>query len=260
MSDNTADTTPNFTLWGWERFFEELVQFLETCKRQSGIATEQLAEHLVERLEICIQSLNGLKDTIGEAIVSQQGSEDQLQCFTTCYRDVGALLESLQSVLREWQHYTSFFDRASTSAYTAPVEHSGGRGRPHFLISEDQLHYLRSMNFTWSEIAALLGVSRMTVYRRRLECGMVNEPANDLTNQELCDLLQRMRANSPYLGETMVWGRLRSLGYQVTRDRVRQAIRATDPLSVALRSLPAVTSRRPYSVPGPNSLWHIGEL
>lgn len=116
------------------------------------------------------------------------------------------------------------------------------------------------MNFTWSEIAALLSVSRMTVYRRRLECGMVNEPANDLTNQELCDLLQRMRANSPYLGETMVWGRLRSLGYQVTRDRVCQAIRATDPLSIALPSLPAVTSRRPYSVPGPNSLWHIGEL
>lgn len=204
--------------------------------------------------------MNGLKDTIGEAIVSQQGIEDQLQCFTICYTDVGALLESLQSVLREWQHYTSFFDRASTSAYTAPVEHSGGRGRPHFLISEDQLHYLRSMNFTWSEIAALLGVSRMTVYRRRLECGMVNEPANDLTNQELRDLLQGMRANSPYLGETMVWGRLRSLGYQVTRDRVCQAIRATDPLSIALPSLPAVTSRRPYSVPGPNSLWHIGEL
>lgn len=60
MSNNTADTTPYFNLWGWERFFEELVQFLETCKRQSGIATEQLAEHLVERLEISIQSMNGL--------------------------------------------------------------------------------------------------------------------------------------------------------------------------------------------------------
>ena len=46
----------------------------------------------------------------------------------------------------------------------------------------------------------------------------------------------------------------------MTRDRVRQAIRVTDPLSVALRSLPAVISRRPYSVPGPNSLWHIGTL
>lgn len=89
---------------------------------------------------------------------------------------------------------------------------------------------------------------------------MVNEPANTLTKQELCDLLERMRADSPYLGETMVWGRLRSLGYHVTRDRVRQAIRATDPLIVALRSLSAVISRRPYSVPGPNSPWHIGVL
>ena len=48
-------------------------------------------------------------------------------------------------------------------------------------------------------------------------------------------------------------GRLRSLGYKVTRDRVRQAIRVTDPLSIALQSLP-------QGVPGPNSLWHIGEL
>ena len=93
-----------------------------------------------------------------------------------------------------------------------------------------------------------------------MECGIVNEPANTLTKQELCDLLERMRADSPYLGETMVWGRLRSLGYHVTRDRVRQAIRATDPLIVALRSLSAVISRRPYSVPGPNSPWHIGVL
>ena len=190
MSDSTADTTPYFNLWGWERFFEELVQFLETCKQQSGIATEQLAEHMVERLEISIQSMNRLKDTVGQAIITQQGSEDQLQCYTTYYRDVGALVESLQSVLREWQHYTSFLDRASTSAYTAPVEHSGGRGRPHFLISEDQLRYLCSMSFTWSEIAMLLGVSRMTVYCRRVECGMVNEPANTLTNQELCHLLE----------------------------------------------------------------------
>ena len=82
----SADTTTNFSLRGWERFFKELIQFLETYKRQSGIATEQLA------LEI---SINGLKDTIGEAILTQQGSEDQLRCFTTYYRDVGALVDSL---------------------------------------------------------------------------------------------------------------------------------------------------------------------
>ena len=80
---------------GWEKFFEELVQFLETCKRHSGIETEQLAEHFVERLKIYVQNMNGLKDTIGEASLTQQGSEDQLQCFTTYYRDVGALLHGI---------------------------------------------------------------------------------------------------------------------------------------------------------------------
>ena len=64
----------------------------------------------------------------------------------------------------------------------------------------------------------LLGVSRMTIYHCRVECSMVNEPANTLTNQELCVLLERMRADFSYLGETMVWGRFRSLGYHVTRD------------------------------------------
>ena len=56
------------------------MQFLETCKQQSGIAIEQLAEHFVERLEI---SINGLKDKIGEAFLTQQGIDDQLHCFTT---------------------------------------------------------------------------------------------------------------------------------------------------------------------------------
>ena len=86
---NTVDTTPYFNLWGCERFFEELVQFLDTCMRQSRISSKQLAEHLVERLEISIQSMNGLKDTVGKVIITQQGSEDQLYnilqgCWCSC--------------------------------------------------------------------------------------------------------------------------------------------------------------------------------
>ena len=33
--------------------------------------------------------------------------------------------------------------------------------------------YLHSMGFTWVEIADLLGVSRMTIFRRRREFGLV---------------------------------------------------------------------------------------
>lgn len=38
------------------------------------------------------------------------------------------------------------------------------------------------------------------------------------------------------------------------------ALRTADPLSAALRWPGGLTVRRPYSVAGPNSLWHIGEL
>ena len=64
---------------------------------------------------------------------------------------------------------------------------------------------------------------------------------------------------SHMLGETLAIGRLCSLGYHnIASERVCQCIRFTDPLNTALRWY-GVTVRRPYSVPGPNSLWYIGE-
>ena len=49
------------------------------------------------------------------------------------------------------------------------------------------------------------------------------------------------------------------MGYRVTRERVREAIRNTDPINNASRWR-EVSARRTYSVPGPNSLWHIGKV
>lgn len=71
-------------------------------------------------------------------------------------------------------------------------------------------------------------------------------------------LLNAMRSEYPDIGEVMVLGRLRSLGYSVCRDRVRRGIRQTDPINTALRATTGLVGRRVYSVPGPNSLWHMG--
>ena len=102
----------------------------------------------------------------------------------------------------------------------------------------------------------------MTIYRRRAEYGLIFDSStsvSDVSDVDLAQILQDLRREMPEIGESMVWGRLRSMGLQVTRERVRQAIRRTDPLNTALRWRDLV-SRRPYSVPGPNSLWHIGKL
>jgi len=51
------------------------------------------------------------------------------------------------------------------AAYQVPIQHTNERGRPKFDIDQEQLEYLVSLSFNWSEFAALLGISRTTLYR-----------------------------------------------------------------------------------------------
>ena len=44
----------------------------------------------------------------------------------------------------------------------------------------------------------------------------------------------------------------------MSRERVRQGLRSLDPLGAAARLPGRPSHRRPYSVAGPLSLWHIG--
>ena len=107
-------------------------------------------------------------------------------------------------------------------------------------------------------MATLLGVSRMTLYRRREEFGMLSSSQQSISDRELQEHVRRIRSDSPYVGESMILGRLRSLSIRASRERVWHAVREVDPLNTALRWGRNLSSRRPYSVPGPNSLWHIG--
>ena len=98
----------------------------------------------------------------------------------------------------------------------------------------------------------------MTIYRRRNEFGITEmDRERQISDDELQNILQQ---EFPAMGQTMVWGHLRSMGYRITRERVRNAMRQNDPIHNALRWQGDLVQRRPYSVPGPNSLWHIGEV
>ena len=80
-----------------------------------------------------------------------------------------------------------------------------------------------------------------------------------MENIELTFVILHMQREFPAMGEVMVWGRLQSMGFIVRRERLRQTIRQVDPLHTVLRWRGELTSRRPYSVPCPNSLWHMGK-
>ena len=96
-------------------------------------------------------------------------------------------------------------------------------------------------------------------YRRRLEYSLLNDPATEVSDVELISMMKEIRQNTPYCGVSMMYGSLRARGIKVTRERIRTSLRSIDPIGSALRWPAGPTKRRPYSVAGPNSLWHIGK-
>lgn len=213
-------------VWGWETFFDDLLGFLRVAERHFGTANHAYASHIVERLNTCIRSLSNLKDHLNGAMAthtnSTQGEEGVIHHFSM---QITELTECVRSIANKWEEYVEQFDSLRmVDAYHAPTVPSIGPGRPRFQITQDQLEYLASLSFTWTEIASLLNVSRMTIYRRRQEYGLLNTPTTNVTDDELQAIIHQMHSQLPEMGESIVWGRLRSMGYIVTRQRVRRAI------------------------------------
>ncbi|KAJ7378419.1 hypothetical protein OS493_022953 [Desmophyllum pertusum] len=60
--------------------------------------------------------------------------------------------------------------------YEAPVaSEEGRRGRPKFAISEQQLLFFRENNFTYQDMAHMLGVSKRTIENRMAEYELTNK-------------------------------------------------------------------------------------
>ena len=242
-------------VWGWDRFFEELRSFVIIAKRQEDAATTETANYFAERFSYCVQVLSSIMRGLESA--RREGHDVgelylQLQELQLCCRSIGA----------SWVDILDRIDAGNYQEnYRVPTT-TNGRGRPKFDISKDQLVQLRSLDFGWKQIADILGVSRMTVYRRRQEFLMLE--SNDVRSDVISDghlrqVVTVIRERMPNSGEALVAGRLRSMGYQVPRHRIREVLRAIDPLNTALRWTGILTNRRPYAVAGPNSLWHIGK-
>ena len=207
----------------------------------------------MERLEICIHNVSTI---IRHLRTPNRGQE--LSATIVHYSSLlNELLQCLRNICREC--YLDEYQHGLSTSYMAPVVRAHHVGRPRFVITQHQLQYLRSMSFSWVQISQMLSVSLMTIYCRRREFGMLGTPNGSLTDMELNSLLLHLQTEMPALGQTMVWGRLRSMGISVTCERVRCAIRSIDPIQTALRWRGNLVCRQPYSVPGPNSLWHLGK-
>jgi len=85
---------------------------------------------------------------------------------------------------------------------------NGLPGRPEKFVEREQLEYLRSLRFTWSETASLLGVSSKTLQRKAKEWNI--STYSSISDDCLDEMVQQIGSRFPTSGEVMIRGHLNS--------------------------------------------------
>jgi len=138
-----------------------------------------------------------------------------------------------------------------------PVSHSAsGRGRPKICVNLELVELLHSAGFKLQEIAKSLMISRVTLWRRLCEEGVILTSYSGMSDDELDGIVKDIKRIHPFSGFSLLFGTIKSRGINIQCHRLRDSIRRVDPIRTNVR-LNQVVQRRTYTVPGPNSLWHI---
>ena len=147
-------------------FFDNILVLVNESERHYGYSNTQFAEYIIERFHYSINSCNFVHEALTEAAFPV------LEDYSS---NLQKLIECLKGYCQQWINYEAVLESCcgvSVSYRALPEErpNTNYTGRPRYVITKDQLVYLSSLNFKWTEVAAILGVSRMTLYRYFTSC------------------------------------------------------------------------------------------
>ena len=169
------------------------------------------------------------------------------------------LAKSLKIIEDRWVDIELGVSSQSVDVLKAQKHYTGGCGRPRYIIKLEQLVFLREIRFTWSAIAMMFGVSRRTMYNVRLKFDLIDADFSgfsNITDEHLKSLIQEIQEEMPNVGQNMLRGILKAKGIHISMVRLRDCLSDMNPVNAALRWASPIT-RRVYSVPHPNALWHL---
>ena len=239
---------------GLNTFIESLKSpFSQLSRLNDGIQRidEESLESFKRRFEDAATTIRLLIDHINE-FRARSGREE-----------LSSVADSLSTVLRCTNAICGYLSRCEPNSlylgFNCNVRESNGcPGRPCIDVSKEQLEFLRSLHFSWCNIAKLLGVSVSTITRKRREHQLNEENPqwSPISDEELERTVREISTTTPNIGERRLMGAIRSRNIHVQRRRIRECLRRVDPIGTALRWRPLIY-RRKYSVPCPNALWHI---
>jgi len=144
---------------------------------------------------------------------------------------------------------------------TPGLIYTNRRGRPSFNIPEDTMVYLLENHFSIRQMAEILGVSERTVINKLNFYNLsIRGTYTLLDDADLMNKIRQKVSEFPSIGYRSILGHLKADGIRVTEARVKQLMRAVDPLGVLMRNIHCQTytiRRRAYSVRAPMALWHV---
>ena len=133
---------------------------------------------------------------------------------------------------------------------------AGTCGRPRLDVSKEAILSLRQLNYSWTKVARMLGISRHTLYRRLNEYDLDTETFTNISMPELTELVKQVKAEHPNFREVMLQGHLLHMGIKIPRAKLRSVIHLVDHANTVCRRS-HVINRKVYSAPHPNAVWHI---
>ena len=227
---------------------------LRDCERYFPNADQNMAENLIVRLEVAIDSVRGLLDALDP---SEAENTERIPILETLVIQLRTLLSrwELLAIVAAWcTSICPIRGLTTVSSRTRVV------GRPRYEISLPQQEFLRNtMRFTWSQITGMLLVSRTTLWRSVQNLESFSSHYTTISDARLDELIRTIRQGFPNLGISMMLGHLRSRNVFVQRHRVRSSLVQIDPVGHSLRWF-NTNATHVYTVRGPNSLWHINGL
>ena len=131
-------------------------------------------------------------------------------------------------------------------------------GRPSIDVSEDDILFLKGLNYSWTKISDILEISRSTLYRRLQEFNIDPRAFTEISQSELDELLKTIKSTNPNCGKVMIQGSLIHRGIKIPRDMLRAAIHRVDHENTVQRQT-SVINRRVYCAPHPNAVCHLDD-
>ncbi|KAA0701569.1 hypothetical protein E1301_Tti022984 [Triplophysa tibetana] len=194
-----------------------------------------------------VENLNSISSRL-----LQRPQESEADCLYYRLESVVRVLRRLAAVVslpREDEIFNVLYSSLEHLSQADLCVNFAERG-PTMTVGKEQLQFLLEQHFKVHDIARMRWMKRYKL--------SVRQTYSDISSEDFKSIINNFIGQCPNSGYRIVVGHLRSLGIRVARGRVLEMIRHVDPVGTVLRSLDLqLTQRRPYSVPGPLSLWHI---